>query len=404
MRPGLPRRLLVLAVAGGLAASLAAGCGGSDDEAAPPAPAPAPAEPAPAEPAPAEPAPAEPAPAEPAPAEPAAPTEPAAELSGEIAGAGASSQDAAQQAWIAGFQTANPDVTIAYDPVGSGGGREQFVAGGTLYGGTDSALKDEELTGAQERCGGVDNLIEAPVYVSPIAIAYNLEGVEGLKLSPTTLAKIFKQEITNWNDPAIAADNPDLQLPDKRIVPVNRSDESGTTSNFTDYLAAAAPDVWTFEPGGEWPVEGGEAAQGTSGVVDAIRSGDGTIGYADESQTAGLGIAQIGVGSEFVGPSAEAAAKILEASPESDDPGAYVFTYKLDRKTEASGTYPIVLVSYIMACTQYDDAAKAAIVKGYLGYMISAEGQQVAAEAAGSAPLSDAVRTLIQPAVEAIGA
>src|SRR5262245_31654738 len=137
----------------------------------------------------------------------------AAELSGNLTGAGASSQEAAQQAWIAGFQEANPDVTIAYDPVGSGGGREQFVAGGTQYGGTDSHFADEELTGAQERCGGPVNFVEIPVYISPIAIIYNLEGVENLQLSPETLAKIFKQEIKTWNDPAIAADNPDATLP-----------------------------------------------------------------------------------------------------------------------------------------------------------------------------------------------
>ena len=85
------------------------------------------------------------------------------------------------QAWIAGFGEANPDVTVSYDAVGSGGGREQFVAGGTAFGGTDSHLKEEELTGAQERCGGPDNLIEIPAYISPIAVIYNLEGVDTLQ-------------------------------------------------------------------------------------------------------------------------------------------------------------------------------------------------------------------------------
>src|SRR4051794_29619322 len=149
----------------------------------------------------------------------------AQQLSGNLTGAGASSQEAAQQAWIAGFQDANPEVTIAYDPVGSGGGREQFIAGGTQYGGTDSHLKDEELAKAQKRCGGADNLVEIPAYISPIAVIYNLEGVDNLQLSPETLAKIFKQQIKTWDDPAIKADNPDAQLPSGRITPVNRSDE-----------------------------------------------------------------------------------------------------------------------------------------------------------------------------------
>jgi phosphate transport system substrate-binding protein len=324
-------------------------------------------------------------------------------LSGQIAGAGASSQAAAQDAWIAGFQTSNPDATVTYDPVGSGGGREQFVAGGTAFGGTDAALADTELTGAQDRCGGVDNLVEIPVYVSPIAIAYNLDGVDGLNLSAETLAKIMKGDITQWDDQAIKADNPDASLPSERITVVHRSDESGTTENFQEYLSAVASDVWTYEVSGDWPVKGQEAAQGTSGVVDAIRNGAGSIGYADASQVGDLGVANIGVGGEFVAPSPEAAAQILSASPQTDDPGQYVFTYDLKRDTTQSGTYPIVLVSYAMACTQYDSADEATLVQGYLNYILSPDGQQTAASAAGSAPLSDSERELYQPAVDAIG-
>ena len=324
-------------------------------------------------------------------------------LAGEIAGAGASSQEAAMQAWIAGFQDQNPDATVSYDPVGSGGGREQFVAGGTAFGGTDSHLEDDELTGAQERCGGQDNLIEIPTYVSPIAMIYNLEGVDTLQLSPETLAKIFKQEISNWNDPAIAKDNPDAKLPDQRITVVNRSDESGTTENFQQYLAAVAPSVWDFEVDGNWPVKGGEAAEGTSGVVAAVKSGKGAIGYADASQAGDLGKAKIKVGENFVDPTPEAAAKILEESEETDDPGQYVLTYELNRKTDAEGTYPIVLTSYEIACTKYDDKSQGDLVKGLLSYIVSPEGQDAAAKNAGSAPLSDSIRQKIQPAVEAIG-
>ncbi|MDA0161403.1 phosphate ABC transporter substrate-binding protein PstS [Solirubrobacter ginsenosidimutans] len=326
----------------------------------------------------------------------------AADLSGNLSGAGSSAQDAAQQAWIAGFQANNPNVTIAYDPVGSGGGREQFVSGGVAYGGTDAGLADDELAGAQKRCGGPDNLIELPVYISPIAVIYNLDGVKDLQLSPATLAGIFAQKIKTWDDPAIKADNPDATLPSTRITPVNRSDNSGTTQNFTDYMAQTAPDAWKTEASGDWPIKGGEAAQGTSGVVDAVKNGKGTIGYADESQAGELGIAKIKVGDAFVAPSAEAASAIVGESKESDDPGKYVFTYTLNRTTTAGGVYPIVLVSYLMACTKYDDAAQGAIVKGYLGYVISAEGQDAAAKNAGSAPISDELRTTLQPAVDAI--
>ncbi|MGI8660352.1 MAG: phosphate ABC transporter substrate-binding protein PstS [Thermoleophilaceae bacterium] len=324
-------------------------------------------------------------------------------LSGEIAGAGASSQDAAQQSWIAGFQEDNPEVTISYDPVGSGGGREQFIAGGSAYAGSDDALEGEELMGAQERCGGPDQLVEVPAYISPIAIVYNLEGVEELRLSPETLAGIFKQDITKWDDEAIAKDNPDAELPDTRITPVNRSDESGTTENFVDYMAQVVPDVWTFEVSGDWPVEGGEAADGTSGVIEAIEAGDGTIGYADASQVGDNSVATIDVGGEFVEPSPEAAAAVVEASERAGEGGENVFAFDLARDTTESGTYPITLVSYLIACTQYDSAETGEVAGEYVSYIVSPEGQDAAAEAAGSAPLSDGLREQVQPAVDAIG-
>ena len=328
-----------------------------------------------------------------------------AEVSGEIAGAGASSQEAAQEAWRAEFESANGGATISYDPVGSGGGREQFIAGGVSFAGSDAAISEDEgeLKKAISRCEPGE-LIEVPAYVSPIAIIYNLPDVEELQLDPETVAKIFNQEITTWDDPAIAKTNPDVELPDTRITPVNRSDESGTTENFTEYLSEVVPKAWPHEVSGDWPVKGGEAAQGTSGVVEAVTAGEGAIGYADASQAGELGKAKIEVGSAFVEPSPEAAAAILDESPEdkADAPGKYMFPFKLDRETEAEGTYPIVLVSYLLACTKYGNDEEAALTKAYLEYVISPEGQEAAAANAGSAPLSSALTEKITPAIEAI--
>ena len=329
------------------------------------------------------------------------------DLSGEIAGAGSTAQQAAQEAWIAEFENANSGVTLSYDPVGSGGGRDQFIAGGVAYAGSDAALSTEEgeLEKATKRCKPGE-LIEVPNYVSPIAIIYNLPEVEGLQLSPETLAKIFAQEITTWNDKAIAADNPGVELPDTRITPVNRSDESGTTENFTEYMSEVVPDVWTYEVSGDWPVKGGEAASGTSGVVEAVGAGEGAIGYADASQAGELEIAKVKVGKEFAEPTAEAAAKVLEESPLDKElsQGKHVLAYELDRKTESQGTYPIVLTSYAIACTKYDSASEAETVKAYLEYVVSPEGQKLAAEQAGSAPLSASLTKKVTPAIEAIEA
>ena len=309
-------------------------------------------------------------------------------LTGTLNGAGSSAQEAAMGAWQAGFQQANPGVTVNYDPVGSGGGREQFIAGGTAFAGSDAYLSeaDDEVEAATERCGG-QAPIEIPDYVSPIAVVYNLDGVEGLRLSPDTLAGIFAGAITSWDDPAITADNPGADLPARRITPVHRADDSGTTENFTDYLAQAAPDAWPHEASGLWPVTSGEAAQGTSGVVAAVTNGAGTIGYADESQAGDLAMAVVKVGDEYVGPSAEAAAKVLAVSPRVEGRATTDMAVDLDRDTAESGAYPIVLTSYLIACPVYDDAQTANLVKGFLGYVVGDEGQQAAAAAAGSAPL-----------------
>ena len=149
-------------------------------------------------------------------------------------------------------------------------------------------------------------------------------------------------------------------------------------------------------------MQGGEAAQGTSGVVGAVKAGNGAIGYADESQAKGLGIAKVKVGDEYVAPTPEAAAKVLEASKKVEGAGQYEFAYKLARDTTAAGTYPVVLVSYELACAKYPDAAKADLVKAFLTYVTSKEGQEAAAKSAGSAPLSDSLRSQITPAIQAI--
>ena len=331
---------------------------------------------------------------------------PSTEASGEIAGAGSTAQEAAQKAWIAEFENANGGATLAYDGVGSGGGREKFISGGVAYAGSDTPLSESEgeLGKAIKRCEP-GQLVEVPDYISPIAIIYNLPGVEELKLEPETLAKIFNQEIENWNDPEIAKENEGVELPETRIVPVNRSDESGTTENFTDYLSKVAPTVWTHEVSGEWPVKGGEAASGTSGVVEAVAAGEGAIGYADASQAGELGKALIKVGSEWAEPSAEAAAKVLDLSkedPELEGGEKNVIAFEIDRKTEASGVYPIILVSSLIGCTEYKSASEAALVKGFFEYAISPEGQALAEEQAGSAPLSSALTKKVEAAVGAI--
>ncbi|SDZ11666.1 PBP superfamily domain-containing protein [Geodermatophilus africanus] len=230
-----------------------------------------------------------------------------------------------------------------------------------------------------------------------------MPGIEDLALSPATLARVFARQISTWDDPAIAADNSGVAMPALAITPVNRSDGSGRTENFTEYLAAAAGEAWPFGPDGEWPVEGGESAQGNSGVVAAVAGGAGTVGYADLSQAGEPGVARIGVGEEFVAPTPEAAAAVVERPEPLRGRGPYDFALELERTTAECGSYPIALVSYHPGCLAYEDAPTAELVADFMTYVTSEEGQAAAAEVAGSAPISDALRGQARTAIDAIG-
>ncbi len=136
----------------------------------------------------------------------------------------------------------------------------------------------------------------SPTTSSPIAVVFNLDGVDELQLSPATIAGIFDGKIKTWDDAAIKADNPDAKLPSTKIDPVHRSDESGTTKNFTDYLEKASDGAWTYPADKVWPIKSGEGANQTSGMISAVKGGKGTIGYADLSQVGDLKAAAIKVG------------------------------------------------------------------------------------------------------------
>jgi phosphate transport system substrate-binding protein len=324
-------------------------------------------------------------------------------LSGTLNGAGSSAQEAAQGAWTAGFQQANSGATVNYDPSGSGAGVEQFLAGAVNFAGSDAYLDDAGLASSKKVCGG-ETAIEVPDYISPIALVYNLAGVDKLQLSPDTAAKIFAGKITKWNDPAIKADNPDASLPGDSITAVHRSDDSGTTENFTDWLHQTAGSSWTNDAAETWPYKSGEGANGTSGVIEAVKNGKGAIGYADASQAGDLGTASIKVGSAYVAPEAAAAAKAADVSKRVPGRADNDMALEIDRTTTESGAYPLVLVSYAIACPTYKDKETADLVKGYLSYVVSADGQTAAGKTAGSAPLSSSLSGDATDAVKQIAA
>ncbi|OMH25462.1 phosphate ABC transporter substrate-binding protein PstS [Tersicoccus phoenicis] len=324
-------------------------------------------------------------------------------VSGTLTGTGSSAQAAAVDAWKQGFSQANSGVTVQYSPDGSGAGRKTFISGASQFAGSDAAMKPSELDAAKSVCGP-NGAIDLPVYISPIAVTYNVPGVQDLKLTPDTIAKIFRGKITNWNDPAIAADNSGAKLPDLKITTVHRSDDSGTTENFTDYLSKAAPSVWTDKASQTWPSSlQGESAKGTSGVVKTVTSTPGAFAYADDSAVGGsLGKAQIKVGDSFVALSPEGAAKAVELSKPAEGRATNDLALNLERTPSDPSAYPIVLVSYHVVCTSYKDQATVDLVKAWENYVVSDAGQQAAASAAKSAPLSASLAAKAKTAIDSI--
>ncbi len=318
----------------------------------------------------------------------------AASLTGNLVGQGASSQQVAIQAWTAAFNSSNPDAVVEYDPAGSGTGRESFLAGAVNFAGSDRAFKTDEIAeGGFGACAADSGIVEIPAYISPIAIIFNVPGVDSLDLDAATIAGIFAGTITSWDDPAIAATNDGVELPAIAINPVHRSDKSGTTGNFTDYLAANAEDVWTYGSVEEWPAGVvGEAAEKTSGVVEAVKAGEGSIGYADSSQAGDISAVAVKVGDEFVEHSPEGATIALDSSAIEEGRTAGDLAFEIDRTTTAAGAYPVFLVSYLIGCEQYEDENIAALTKAFFDTVVSEAGQDSAATNAGSAPISADLR------------
>ena len=327
-------------------------------------------------------------------------------ISGEFQGAGASSQQSAVEAWIASYQEQNPDAKISYNPSGSGAGVSTFLTGATAWAGSDASLSDDEVSQSKSVCAS-GTAFDVPVYISPIAIVFNLKGISGkdkhLNLDGETIAKIFDGKITKWNDDTIKKQNPKVNLPDTAITVVHRSDKSGTTKNFLSYVKDVAPDAWSYDLGENWPNEVGQGAKGTDGVINTVSQADGTIGYADASKAGELGTVAVKIGEKYVPYSTEAAAKVVDASPLDDSAKSdNRVVVKLDHTTTTDGAYPVVLVSYDIVCPAYKDANTAKFVKSWLTYVVSKDGQQVAADNAGSAPMSDTLRAKVTKSIEVI--
>ncbi len=325
-----------------------------------------------------------------------------ASLTGTITSGGSSAQANAQAAWTAAYNAQVKGVTVNYDKSqGSGGGVTNFLSGAYDFAGSDSPLNAEQTTSSKALCttGGIN----IPVYLDGVAVVFNVPGVTDLKLSGETIAKIFALKITDWSDPAIAKDN-GKALPAGKITTVARSDGSGTTANFTNYLTGTQSAVWTYPAGKDWPVEGDVSKQkGGSGVVQAVEAGTGTIGYADHSAIGKLASVAILQDGKAVPFSADAVSKTFEvAAVDASNGIAGDLSKKFDYSKLTAETYPIPLVSYAVACSTFKTAAQATLVKSYIGFIDSTIGQKVAVKNAGAAPLPDSVLKAAQESLATI--
>ncbi|MGW4643834.1 phosphate ABC transporter substrate-binding protein PstS [Sphaerisporangium sp. NPDC004334] len=323
-------------------------------------------------------------------------------LSGTINAAGSSAQANAIAEWKKSFQSSNPGVSINYQPSGSGAGVQAFIQGTVAFAGSDSALKDDkgEPAQADARCK-TGKAINLPMVIGPVAVVYNLPGVDNLQLSPATIGGIFNSQITKWDDAAIKKDNPDAKLPSTAIQAVHRSDESGTSDNFTKFLKATAE--WPYEPAKAWPAEAkGTGAKGSDGIAQTVKGTEGTISYVELSyaENSSLTKAKVSNGSgEFVELTPESAAKTVEAA-EIKGTGNDL-KLSIDYATKTAGAYPIVLVTYEITCEKGLSADDSKLVKTFLTYTASDEGQQ-ALTSLGYAPLPASLVAKVRTAVEAI--
>jgi phosphate transport system substrate-binding protein len=314
---------------------------------------------------------------------------------GSLDGAGATFPTPLFEDWIFTYQgDVNPGASINYQSIGSGGGIEQFLAQTVDFGSSERNLSDEDLgLAAEER--GCDP-IEIPVVFGAVTIAYDEPGLDGLVLSGDVIADIFERRITRWDDPAIAELNPDLDLPDKDLIPVHRSDGSGTTSVFTKYLDADT-ETWTLGEGTEvqWPA-GTVGGEGNEGVSAGISQNDGGIGYINQAYALELGLqtaAVINTDGNPVEPTLEATTAALDSVDVPDD-------FRFDILGVGGDGYPIAGTNWVFAWECGYEDATADLLQDFWTWAVE-EGDDHALDL-GYAPLSEGLKPQVLEAIDRI--
>ncbi|PHQ51570.1 phosphate ABC transporter substrate-binding protein PstS [Streptomyces cinnamoneus] len=317
---------------------------------------------------------------------------------GQLLASGSSAQKNAMDLWVKNFMAACKGIQINYKPTGSGAGIQEFLQGKTAFAGSDSALKPEEVAKSKEVVKGGQG-INLPMVGGPIAIGYNVPGVDNLVLDADTLAKIFDGKIEKWNDEAIAKLNKDAKLPDLKIQPFHRSDESGTTDNFTKYLKGAADKSWPYEPAKAWKAKGGQSADGSAGVSSQVKQTSGAISYFELSYATANSIKTVKLDTGASAPVEATSDNASKAIAEAKIVGTGKdLALKLNYTTKADGAYPITLVTYEVVGDQGNKADTLPATKSFLTYIASQDGQAVLKDL-GYAPLPAEIAAKVRETV-----
>ncbi len=317
----------------------------------------------------------------------------------KLTGAGATFPNIIYQDWVLTYNKQNPGVQLNYQSIGSGGGIRQFSENTVDFGGSDAPMTDSAIAAV----GG--NVLHIPTVLGGLAVIYNLPGVSArVKFTPQVLADIFLGKLTSWNDPRIAAVNSNVQLPRSDLLVVHRSDGSGTTYVFTDYLSKVRAE-WQQRVGKgtsvNWPV--GLGGRGNEGVAATVGQTPGAIGYVElgyaDANKLQYGQVQNRAG-QFITPTVEsvtaaAAGAMAEMGPTTD------FRVSITNPGGAEA-YPIASFTWLLLRKRYTDAAKAGALVPFVWWAVT-DGQGVAAKL-GYAPLPQALRPWIQARLKSITA
>lgn len=285
-------------------------------------------------------------------------------------GAGATFPDPLYQRYAAEFKRTHPNITINYQGIGSGGGIKQMIAGAVDFAGSDAAMTNAEA--GQVKPG----VVFVPTAGGPVAVVYNLSGVSNLKLSRAVLPAIFDGQITTWNDPKIAADNPGVNLPNQPIRLAVRADSSGTSFIFTNHLSATDAYFRGKVSASKTPSWPGRPlkGKGNPGVTQIVKRTPGTIGYVEATYATNnrLQVAQVqNKKGRYVSPTLEETQTALESVQFNND-----FRVDFTKLGDPTDGYPIAGLTWLMVYKQYPDAAKADAVKTMVSWILN-QGQAI---------------------------